>query len=92
MGSAEVKPRQRLRVPNASHASLSSMREAQQLAVYLGWLLHKTKGGLVAAAIFVMPGRCSSSCRPSSRTSGNLISFLLIASHSFMGPNGRSKS
>ena len=30
--------------------------EAQQLAVYIGWLLHKTKGGLVAGTIFVLPG------------------------------------
>ncbi|MEP9375034.1 chromate efflux transporter [Mesorhizobium sp. KR1-2] len=30
--------------------------EAQQLAVYFGWLLHKTKGGLVAGALFVLPG------------------------------------
>ena len=30
--------------------------EAQQLAVYIGWLLHRTKGGLVAGAIFVLPG------------------------------------
>lgn len=30
--------------------------EAQQLAIYLGWLLHKTKGGLVAGALFVLPG------------------------------------
>ncbi len=30
--------------------------EAQQLAVYLGWLLHKTKGGLVAGTLFVLPG------------------------------------
>ena len=30
--------------------------EAQQLAVYIGWLLHKTKGGLAAGAIFVLPG------------------------------------
>ncbi|MDH6231786.1 chromate transporter [Mesorhizobium soli] len=30
--------------------------EAQQLAVYVGWLLHKTKGGLVAGALFVLPG------------------------------------
>src|SRR4051812_31820064 len=26
--------------------------EAQQLAIYIGWLLHKTKGGLVAGALF----------------------------------------
>src|SRR4051812_7203864 len=25
--------------------------EAQQLAAYIGWLLHKTKGGLVAGAL-----------------------------------------
>ena len=30
--------------------------EAQQLAVYIGWLLHRTKGGLVAGALFVLPG------------------------------------
>ncbi|MDQ4088402.1 MAG: chromate transporter, partial [Pseudomonadota bacterium] len=30
--------------------------EAQQLAVYIGWLLHKTKGGLVAGMLFVLPG------------------------------------
>ncbi|MCL4862563.1 MAG: chromate efflux transporter [Caldilineaceae bacterium] len=30
--------------------------EAQQLAVYLGWLLHKTRGGVVAGTLFVLPG------------------------------------
>ncbi|HQS45621.1 MAG: chromate transporter [Rhizobiales bacterium 24-66-13] len=30
--------------------------EAQQLAVYIGWLMHKTKGGLVAGILFVLPG------------------------------------
>src|SRR3546814_2197799 len=30
--------------------------EAQQLAAYIGWLLHKTKGGLVAGTLFVLPG------------------------------------
>ncbi|WP_196490628.1 chromate transporter, partial [Erythrobacter donghaensis] len=30
--------------------------EAQQLAAYIGWLLHKTKGGLVAGGLFVLPG------------------------------------
>jgi chromate transporter len=30
--------------------------EAQQLAVYLGWLLHRTIGGLVAGILFVLPG------------------------------------
>ncbi|MFU0505777.1 chromate efflux transporter [Pseudaminobacter sp. NGMCC 1.201702] len=30
--------------------------EAQQLAIYIGWLLHRTRGGLVAGALFVLPG------------------------------------
>src|SRR4051795_259568 len=30
--------------------------EAQQLATYIGWLLHRTKGGLVAGTLFVLPG------------------------------------
>lgn len=29
--------------------------EAQQLAVYIGWLLHKTWGGIVAGVLFVLP-------------------------------------
>ena len=30
--------------------------EAQQLATYVGWLLHGTRGGLVAGGLFVLPG------------------------------------
>ncbi len=30
--------------------------EAQQLATYVGWLLHKTPGGLVAGTLFILPG------------------------------------
>jgi chromate transporter len=30
--------------------------EATQLATYIGWLMHKTKGGLVAGTLFVLPG------------------------------------
>lgn len=30
--------------------------EAQQLAAYIGWLMHKTKGGLFAGVLFVLPG------------------------------------
>lgn len=30
--------------------------EAQQLAVYLGWLLHRSRGGLCAGILFVLPG------------------------------------
>ena len=29
--------------------------EAQQLAIYIGWLLHRTWGGIVAGALFVVP-------------------------------------
>jgi chromate transporter len=29
--------------------------EAQQLAIYIGWLLHKTRGGIVAGTLFVIP-------------------------------------
>ena len=30
--------------------------EAQQLAIYIGWLLNGTRGGLVAGTLFVLPG------------------------------------
>ena len=30
--------------------------EAQQLATYLGWLLHGAKGGLIAGLLFIIPG------------------------------------
>lgn len=30
--------------------------EAQQLAIYIGWLMHRTRGGLVAGTLFVLPG------------------------------------
>jgi chromate transporter len=30
--------------------------EAQQLATYVGWLLHGTRGGLVAGGLFLLPG------------------------------------
>jgi chromate transporter len=29
--------------------------EAQQLAIYLGWLMHRTWGGIVAGCLFVLP-------------------------------------
>ncbi len=29
--------------------------EAQQLATYIGWLMHRTSGGIVAGALFVLP-------------------------------------
>src|ERR1700719_2202321 len=33
--------------------------EAQQLAVYIGWLMHPTLGGIVAGTLFVLPGLVS---------------------------------
>jgi chromate transporter len=29
--------------------------EAQQLATYIGWIMHKNKGGLAAGILFVLP-------------------------------------
>src|SRR5438477_2203008 len=33
--------------------------EAHQLAVYIGWLLHRIRGGIVAGTLFVLPGLVS---------------------------------
>jgi chromate transporter len=30
--------------------------EAQQLAIYIGWLMHRTRGGIAAGTLFVLPG------------------------------------
>src|SRR5438045_9574126 len=30
--------------------------EAQQLATYIGWLMHRTAGGLMAGLLFILPG------------------------------------
>src|SRR6202171_2895804 len=30
--------------------------EAQQLATYIGWLLHRTAGGIMAGCLFILPG------------------------------------
>ncbi|MFN4088088.1 MAG: chromate efflux transporter [Alphaproteobacteria bacterium] len=30
--------------------------EAQQLCIYIGWLLHRTLGGIIAGVFFVLPG------------------------------------
>ena len=30
--------------------------EAQQLTIYLGWLLHRVRGGIIAGVLFVVPG------------------------------------
>jgi chromate transporter len=39
-----------------SYCMLLPGPEAQQLAIYIGWLLHRTLGGLVAGVLFVLPG------------------------------------
>src|SRR3954466_2964276 len=39
-----------------SYCMLLPGPEAQQLAVYIGWLLNGTAGGLVAGTLFVLPG------------------------------------
>ena len=33
--------------------------EAQQLATYIGWLMHRTLGGVIAGVLFVLPGAVS---------------------------------
>ena len=33
--------------------------EAQQLATYIGWLMHGVRGGLVAGGLFILPGAIS---------------------------------
>src|SRR5499433_511409 len=38
-----------------SYCMLLPGPEAQQLATYIGWLLHRTTGGIVAGAFFVIP-------------------------------------
>src|SRR5689334_1888374 len=30
--------------------------EAHELAIYIGWLLHRVRGGLIAGILFVLPG------------------------------------
>ncbi|WP_026533519.1 chromate efflux transporter [Arthrobacter sp. H41] len=39
-----------------SYCMLLPGPEAQQLAVYIGWLLNGTRGGLIAGALFILPG------------------------------------
>ncbi|HUP01768.1 MAG TPA: chromate efflux transporter [Gemmatimonadota bacterium] len=39
-----------------SYCMLLPGPEAQQLAIYIGWLLHGVPGGLVAGVLFVLPG------------------------------------
>lgn len=39
-----------------SYCMLLPGPEAQQLATYIGWLLHRTRGGLIAGGLFILPG------------------------------------
>ncbi|MFH9002273.1 chromate transporter [Streptomyces afghaniensis] len=39
-----------------SYCMLLPSPEAQQLAIYVGWLLNGTRGGLAAGTLFVLPG------------------------------------
>ncbi len=36
--------------------------EAQQLATYIGWLMHRTPGGLIAGGLFILPGAITMLC------------------------------
>lgn len=42
-----------------SYCTLLPGPEAQQLATYIGWLMHRTAGGLIAGVLFVLPGAVS---------------------------------
>jgi len=39
-----------------NYAMLLPGPEAQQLATYCGWLMHRTSGGIAAGVLFVLPG------------------------------------
>ena len=39
-----------------NYAMLLPGPEAQQLATYIGWLMHGVRGGLVAGGLFILPG------------------------------------
>src|SRR5882762_6244880 len=39
-----------------SYCMLLPGPEAQQLAIYIGWLIHRTAGGVIAGILFVLPG------------------------------------
>jgi chromate transporter len=39
-----------------SYCMLLPGPEAQQLAIYIGWLMHRIRGGVIAGTLFVVPG------------------------------------
>jgi chromate transport protein ChrA len=42
-----------------SYCTLLPGPEAQQFAIYIGWLMHRTRGGIAAGTLFVLPGAVS---------------------------------
>ncbi len=42
-----------------SYCTLLPGPEATQLAIYIGWLMHRTRGGIAAGVLFVLPGLIS---------------------------------
>ena len=42
-----------------SYCTLLPGPEAQQLAIYIGWLMHRVRGGIAAGVLFVLPGAVS---------------------------------
>jgi chromate transporter len=61
MMERELAQRRRWISPDRFHHALGFCQalpgpEAQQLATYLGWLLHGLSGGLIAGALFILPG------------------------------------
>ena len=61
----------RARSPHApNYCHLLPGPEAQQLAIYIGWLMHKTRGGLAAGVLFVAPALSPSWCSAGSTSSG----------------------
>src|SRR5262249_15723371 len=43
-------------LPALNYCMLLPGPEAQQLATYSGWLMHRTLGGIMAGVLFVIPG------------------------------------
>ncbi len=43
-------------LPALNYCMLLPGPEAQQLATYIGWLMHRTRGGIMAGGLFILPG------------------------------------
>ena len=53
-----------------SYCMLLPGPEAHQLAIYIGWLMHRWPGAIIAGGLFVLPGVVSAIPRPSSISPG----------------------